>query len=372
MKFVDARVRGTCFGILLAVVLVVLSGCNGNEHRTGPQYVYVAAEHAFLRSRVAPVAKFVAEVINGERLRVLDHQTRFYKVKAPDGKVGWIEELYVITQAEKDKFDAMRKKYAHKPVVAKAVLDEASYLHDAPGVQSPHYYLLPSGDRLDLLERASVTRAISTYRMLKRQREKKEGKTLPPLPMDDYWLARDAKGRTGWVRGSALLPDVPNSVLVLANQEQMIGGYLLEKVKDPGAKTPDHMVGEYVAVYAPYKAGLPYNFNEVRVFTWYAPEHVYQTAFVVRHIQGFFPVKVGREKFPPNGEVDPVFSFRISRKPGIHLNPKTGRVDPGKTEKVKFRMIGVVARQIEGPKHFSVLPKGGKQVARRHAHSPRK
>ena len=326
---------------------MAFSGCSRMGHREARHFVYVAAEHTFLRNRVAPVANFVTEVKNGERLLVLKQRTRFYKVKASNGKVGWIDELYVVDQAELDKFDALRNKYAHTPAVARAVLEETSYLHDGPGRKTPHYYLLHSKDKLDLLERASVDRPISTLAMLRRKQEVKEGKTPPPLPMEDYWLVRDAKGRTGWLRGSALIPDVPSSVLVLAPGERMIGAYLLRKVEDPESNAPDHMVPEYVAVFSPYRAGMPYDFDEIRVFTWSVRRHRYETAYSVHHLEGFFPVKVSREKF--GRRTDPVFSFRISKNPQVALNPETGRVDPGPTEMVKYRMEGAIARKIEGP-----------------------
>lgn len=341
-------------GILLAVALAALSGCRQIERHVAPQYVYVAAEHTFLRNRVAPVANFVTEVTNGERLRVLEHQTRFYKVKAPNGKVGWIEELYVVNQTEMDKFDGLRKDYATTPAVAKATLEETSYLHDGPSIKDPHYYLLHSGDKLDMLKRVSVPRRESTLAMMQRKQDLKDGKTPPPVPMEDYWLVRDAHGRTGWVRGSALAPDVPNSVLVLAPSERMIGAYLFRRVMDPTSDAPDHMVGEYVAVFAPYESGLPYDFDEIRVFTWDVPRHQYETAYSVHHIEGFFPVKVGHETF--GKETDPVFSFQISKNPQIALNSQTGAVNPGPLITVQYRMEGVIARQTEGPMVLSARP----------------
>lgn len=338
----------------MAVVLAGLSGCRQIERHVAPQYVYVAAEHTFLRNRVAPVANFVTEVTNGEKLRVLEHQTRFYKVKAPNGKVGWIEELYVVNQAEMDKFDALRKDYAKAPAVAKAILEETSYLHDGPSIQDPHYYLLRSGDKLDMLKRVSVPRRESTLAMMQRKQDIKEGKTPPPVPMEDYWLVRDTKGRTGWVRGSALAPDVPNSVLVLAPSERMIGAYLFRQVMDPKSTAPNHIMGEYVAVFAPYQAGLPYDFDEIRVFTYDVPRHQYETAYSIHHIQGFFPVKVGHKKF--GQDTDPVFSFEISKNPKIALDPQTGEVNPGPLITVQYRMEGVIARQTEGPMVLSPQP----------------
>lgn len=369
MKFVDVYARRACLGILITVALVALSGCHRLEQHIGPQYVYVAAEHTFLRDRVAPVAKFVTEVTNGERLKVLDHQTRFYKVETPNGKVGWLEEFYVVDQAELDKFDALAKKWANKPVLGKAILEETSYLHDGPGRGTPHYYLLHANDKLDMLERASVPRPVSTLMQLRRAQDIKAGKTPPPVPMENYWLVRDAQGRTGWVRGGALAPDVPNSVLILAPTERMVAAYLFRKVMDPDSDAPDHMVPEYVAVFAPYQSGLPYDFDEIRVFTWDVPHHRYETAYSVHHIEGFFPVTVGHEKF--GNETDPVFSFQISKNPNIALNPQTGTVNPGPTITIQYRMEGVIARQIEGPAALAPPGAGKSTHKARHFHRKR-
>jgi hypothetical protein len=154
--------------------------------------------------------------------------------------------------------------------------------------------------------------------------------------------------------------------LVLAPSERMIGAYLFRKVMDPMSEAPDHMVPEYVAVFAPYEAGLPFDFDEIRVFTWDVPRHQYETAYSVHHIEGFFPVHVGQETF--GRETDPVFSFEISKNPGIALDAQTGRVNPGSLITVKYRMEGVIARQIEGPAALSAKPEVQSGVRARHFH----
>ena len=69
--------------------------------------VYVIAKQAWLRDRVAPVSTKIAPVGNGEKLKVLDHERRFFQVQAPDGRTGWIEEHFVIDQPTYDKFEAL-------------------------------------------------------------------------------------------------------------------------------------------------------------------------------------------------------------------------------------------------------------------------
>lgn len=354
MKSFCAGARPVFILLPMVCALVFLSGCSHLRSPIAKQYVYVASEHTFLRDRVAPVANFVTEVTNGQRLQVLDHQTRFYRVKTPNGKVGWIEQYYVIDQPEMDKFNALRKQYAETAGVAKALLEEVSYLHDAPGRDTPHYYLLPVNDKLDLIRRASVLKPQSTLMILRERQQAQldKGVPPPPPPMEDYWLVRDSQGRTGWVRASALTADVPNSIAVLAGADRMIGGYLLRTVNDPEADTPDHEVGEYLTVLAPYQQGLPYDFDQVRVFTWNMKRHRYELAFRERDIEGFFPVKVSQQTV--DHHVEPVFSFQVSLNRNLTLNAKTGEVDPGPLETVTYRMDGVIVRRISGPERISV------------------
>ncbi|HUZ05564.1 MAG TPA: SH3 domain-containing protein, partial [Acidobacteriaceae bacterium] len=71
---------------------------------------------------MAPVSNHTGQVINGERLQVLDHMHRFVKVKTEQGAVGWIEEPAVIDQTTYDSFIALQKQHARDQVVAHAIL----------------------------------------------------------------------------------------------------------------------------------------------------------------------------------------------------------------------------------------------------------
>ena len=63
------------------------------------------------------------------------------------------------------------------------------------------------------------------------------------------------------------------------------------------------------------KDGLPWDFNQIRVFTWGKVKHRYETAYRERDLQGFFPVKTGHAVFGKEGDL-PTFTIRKKNADG--------------------------------------------------------
>lgn len=335
-------------GMLLGLLL--LQGCGRFAPHETREYVYVWARGTYLRDRVAAVSNRVAEVVNGQRLQVVEHGRRFLKVKTDKGEIGWIEDHGVIGQQVYDKFTQMEKANANDPVVATAVLRDDYWLRDAPGRTSDRFYLLPENDKLQLLMRASVPKpeppqAIPLPVEKPVNRAKNAGPPQPPLPnLEDYWLIRDSAGRVGWVRARTLDEDVPDAIAGLAEGQKIVGAYVLRRVYDPDANVPGDRVPEYLAVLAPWKDGLPYDFDQVRVFTWNVKKHRYETAYRERNLTGYLPVTVTEQTL--NDQQEPTFSYRVATGDQIALNPQTGMVKPGETVTESFRLEGVIVRRI--------------------------
>jgi len=138
--------------------------------------------------------------------------------------------------------------------------------------------------------------------------------------------------------------DVPDAIAGLAEGQKIVGAYILRKVYDPGAGVPGDQVPEYVALLAPWKDGLPYDFDQLRVFTWNTKKHRYETAYHQRNFAGYLPVTVTAAS-PADGET-PTFSFRVASGDQIALDPQTGMVKPGETIVETFRMDGVVVHPV--------------------------
>jgi hypothetical protein len=190
--------------------------------------------------------------------------------------------------------------------------------------------------------------------------------------MEDWWLIRDTQGHAGWLLAGRVDVDVPDEVGVFAEGQRMVGAYVLTKVSDDQATTADHQVAEYVTVLSPPRAGLPFDFDQVRVFTWSVKRHRYETAFRLHPIQGFLPLTVGTET---SGALSvPVFSFQIAGGENVSIDPATGITHPAALRTLRYQMIDTQVKRI-GP-DLGPIPiehiEGEKSKAARAARSGKK
>ncbi len=378
--------------LLLCLAFLALgSGCE-RFHPRQKETVYVSARQIYLRDRVAAVSNRVAEVVNGQPLEVLEHGRRFLKVKTQKNEIGWIEERAVLDQESYDAFVRLASQHQKDPVIATAALRDDIYLHVLPGRETQHFYLLAANAKVQLLARASIPKTPATGLVpLSRVVAQKPGqKTAPaaqnpspaksdqkgsladsrqspagakpasaapsvPLPvqppvtppvMEDWWLVRDAAGHTGWLLSSRMDVDVPDEIGTYAEGQRYIGAYVLNKVFDPDSSAPDHEVPQYVTVMGPPKSGLPFDFDQVRVFTWSLKHHRYETAFRLHPIQGYLPLLASTQS-GPKGQV-PVFSFQIADGTNLTVDPATGITRPVSPRTINYEMVDTTVRRI-GP-----------------------
>ncbi len=345
---------------MFVCLLAGISGCSRLRPKPAREYVYVTAKQTYLRDRVAAVSNRIATVGNGDRLLVLDHGRRFLKVQTEKGEQGWINEKLVATQTLFDQFAALTKEHQNDPVVASGVVRDDVYMHISPGRETERFYRLAEGEKLKLLRRATLpkpvppgVRAVAPVIV---HGKAVEAEAPAPPAMDDWWLVRDSKGDAGWLYSRLMDVDAPDSLVRYSEGQRIVGAYILTKVYDPDAPQDDKNIPEYVTVTSPYTAGLPYDFNQMRVFIWNVKKHRYETAYRDRNIEGYLPVEVKMAsdpygKAPVSMAPAPTFSYRVLSDEAAPVvpDPVTGAIVPGKTVLKTYRLEGNLVRRVLPP-----------------------
>jgi hypothetical protein len=380
--------------------MLFLAACS-HFHREQHEFVYVSARQVYLHDRVAAVSNRVGLVTNGEALEVVERGKRFTKVRTPKGEIGWLEDHAIIDDKLYAQFQDLNKQHSSDPVAATGELRDDLYLHVLPGRETPHFLLVSGNAKVQLLERGTVAKSAGSVPpvikplpptaasgangpvasatpakpTIKSGMATQSAVLQPtPVPMEDWWLVRDAAGHTGWLLAGRLDVDVPDEIGGYAEGQRMVGAYPIAKVMDSGVEherksekkagakpakntaedsanstsgdaatpiTTEHT--EYVTVLSPPHGGLPYDFDQLRVFTWSLNHHRYETAFRLHGVHGYLPVKLSQEM--ANGQTMPVFSFAIANGPDVSVDPDTGVTRPVAPRTLSFRLEGNLVRR---------------------------
>jgi hypothetical protein len=309
-NIVHAHRRVAALIWLLTSALGVLSGCRGVGSSGGSEYAYVAVTEAGLRDHVSTVYNKTGVVHNGERVQIMERMQskRFVRVRSPRGEEGWVQERYLADQLTFDQFQRLSEQFKGSPPQATATTEEQVKVHVLPGRKTGYLYLLNEKQKVDLLQRQTVDRNAPAAQ-LKDDKSKdadadssdddpKSSENAPPAIREDWWLVRDGQNRVGWVLGRTLYLDVPEEIAQYSEGQRIVASFPLDEVRDGDKKVP-----EYLVLLTDNKDGMPYDFNQARVYTWNARKHRYETAFRERELTGVLPVTLGRQDFDKEGNL---------------------------------------------------------------------
>ncbi len=341
-----SRLRLTVFALLLVLTFSACKHSGGRVLETA----YVSGLQVNLRDRVAVAYEKTGLVKNGDRVEVLDHDRHFVKVRTATGQTGWMEQRYLVSQQVFDQLQKLTAENANDPVQATGVTRNDTNLHVEPGRETEHLYQIASGEKLSILKRGTADKngspaaSARLARPIQKQPAQRGGKSSktgdrggekpneeaaeqaeslpapatprpigPPPVIEDWYLVRDSHGRVGWVLARMVDMDVPLDVAQYAEGQRIVAFFVLNQVEDRDQDV-DKKVPQYLMVLTEPKDGLPFDFNQFRVFTWNTRRHRYETAYRER-IEGVLPVTVTKEDFGKEG-VLPVFTVRALDEDG--------------------------------------------------------
>jgi hypothetical protein len=384
------------FGALLLAALLSLAACKHGPITTG-EYAYVSSPQIILRDRVATVYNKVGTAKNGEKLEVLEKVKRFSRVRTPRGEEGWVEQRNLVDPDVYEGFQKLAADNKNAPVQGKGKTRAELNMHLTAARDGETLYQLSDGEPVDILARATAERLSAAEIAAKQLAESREAlyqrqveeakkkadraaekskknkvktkttvdlqqptvapptgwdqKTPPDVlltdeqkaarakanrgkepeakPFDDWWLVRNKEGKVGWVLARMVDLDIPLEIAQYAEGQRVMGAYVLNTVKDEAKGD----VPQYLVVLNEPKDGTPWDFSQIRVFSWNRAKHRYETAYRERNLVGYFPVKTTTEDFGKEG-VLPIFMIRKKNEDGTI------------TER-KYRMIGPIVREVK-------------------------
>ena len=326
VKFLPTWLLRTAAVALCVAGVVFLAGCNRGRGRV-LEVAYVSGVQVNLRDRVAVAYEKVGLVKNGDRVEVLDHDRRFVKVRTASGATGWMEQRYLVSQQVFDQLQRLTKENQSDPVQGQATARNDTNLHVEPGRDTEHLYQISLGEKVSLLKRGTAEKpgAVTAPRPGAKTDEKK----APEPVIEDWWLVRDSHDRVGWVLGRMIDLDVPLEVAQYAEGQRIVAFFVLNQVQDG-----DKKVAQYLTIVTEPKDGLPFDFNQIRVFTWNVKRHRYETAYRER-MEGVLPVTVSQENFDKEGML-PVFVIRVQD-------------DSGNVSERKYKLNTPIVRRVYAP-----------------------
>lgn len=314
--------------LLSLVLALLLSGCGRGRGRA-QEIVYVSAPQAILRDRVAAVFTKTGVVKNGDRVQILERERRFARVRTASGAEGWIEQRSLVPQSVYDGFQKLAQQQQNAPVQATGTTRNDTNIHLDPGRETEHLYQLNQGSKVSILKRATAEKTVPGGMAKPTSASKNESSKPMPL-MEDWWLIRDPDGHLGWVLARMVDLDVPLEIAQYAEGQRLVAFFVLNQVADG-----DKKISQYLVVLTEPKDGMPFDYNQVRVFTWNVKRHRYETAYREHNLNGVLPVTVAQENFDKEGTL-PIFVLQV-------------KDDNGNLSQRKYKMNTPIVRRVLAP-----------------------
>jgi SH3-like domain-containing protein len=302
----------------------LFSAC-GRERGRAHEAAYVSAPQAILRDRVAAIYNKQGIVKNGERVEILERDRRFARVRTASGLEGWMEQRNLVGQQVYDRFQKLAQQEMNLPVQGTAITRNDTNLHVEPGRDTERLYQLNQGSKVSLLKRAAAEKNLPAGGAKPEQKGNEGSKAI----LEDWWLVRDAQGRVGWMLARMLDVDVPLEVAQYAEGQRIVAFFILNEVVDEDKRVP-----QYLVLLTEPKDGMPFDFNQARVFTWNVKRNRYETAYRER-MNGVLPITISHENFEKEGDL-PTFVLRT-------------KDDSGNIAERKYKLNTPIVRRVLAP-----------------------
>lgn len=354
----------------LIVATLSLAGCGSRDDRPKSiGYAFVAQPDLKLRAELDAKAPVTATVQNGERVEIVRTFRRFVRVRTKTGAEGWVHERQLMSSREIDKLDRASERLRKLPSQGSATVYATLNVHIEPHRQSPTFYQIREKTHVTVLGHQLVPRGPykpepllppPKPKAVKKPSRPSESPPIitpdPPGPPEDWleiskspsspepepepeqtsvsgedWsLVLVPDGRVGWVLSRMLAMAIPNEVAQYAEGARITSYFSLGKVLDGNVEKHNWL---WTTIRA---RNVSYEYDSFRIFIWSLRRHRYETAYIERNLEGYFPTRVQTVKVTEGGRTVDVPGFTVIT-----------RDKDGQVYERKFAFQGYLVRELE-------------------------
>lgn len=245
---------------------------------------YVVPASTEVADSPAEVHSTISGLKSGDRVAVLSRTARWVRIRLADGRTGWVEAKALLDTATHEKAEQLLKGLETFEPQSAGHTTTSTNLRLEPWRESIQLAELPGNLPVQVFGRQLVARTSPG----------KGGKSAPSQakPLRDAWYLVRAQSRAGWVLGRLVSLDVPEAIATYAQETNLVAWLALNTVNDGGREVPQYLVADRIGT-------QDFDFNHIRIFTWWVKHHKYVTAYVESNVNGYFPIRVVRDLDKP-------------------------------------------------------------------------
>lgn len=276
------------------------------SHPAVEEVAYVLPSSIPVVDSRAEIHTVVAALKNGDRVEVLSREGDWARVRTASRQKGWVESRYLTDSRDYERGQRLLKDLEGIPAQASGHTSLEVNLRLEPSRQAPVLVRLEKNQTLEVYGRRLVERESDSVRQPTDGGESSSAgseKTSGATSRQDVWYLVRTDSRAGWVFGRLVAFDIPEGIASYAENANVVAWLTLNKVEDNGREVPQYLVADR-------KGGAEFDFDHIRVFTWWAAKGHYATAYVESNLPGYFPIRVTREGNTP------YFRLRLVGKDG--------------------------------------------------------
>jgi len=302
------------YGMLLLVCAAWLSaGCSRTQFPDGIEVAYIRGGGVPMRDQLGTASGRVITLNGGQKVQIVAKRVRWVQVRLDGGRTGWVQSKFLASPKVFDQFRQLEREAAALPSQGKALMRREATLHlDAAG-DSDTFYRLSEGEQAEILSHrvAERTERPSNGKRTEQEAESAQG-ALPQVEVkgnEDWFLVRGSAGRSGWLRESNLDVSPPIEIARYNEGLRIRAWFEIYKEQDEGEVHPWYL---WATIHP--RPGLPFDYDEIRVFVWDPGKSRYETSYRERNLIGFYPIEVNTVE--TRSGPSPAFSLQVEDPSG--------------------------------------------------------